>query len=353
MPGHQGVDPLDHRQRNAGVLHAFRPGGRADAGVAERHDDVGALLLHLRNEGARRRHDVADADVALEVAPVPRHDLGRDETDQADADRMGFPRTVGQRAVQDDVGRHQRLVLRRIGTKRLGDVGRDHRELRPGQRFHQEVEPVVELVVAKGRCVEADRVHRGDDGVHVAVLHAPFVGDIVAHRVALQEVAVVDQHRVRRLGADRPDDGRRARQADSVHRPVGIVVVGEDVHVQVGGFHDAQVRLARLCSGREGMQCDQGCPRQTSGEEGPPPDRVFRPAVHGDLRCQCSAKEGYHRNNSTLSRRSRRHQTTGGCAFAPRAAVAQGQRPHRLRLGAAHVRVRSGAGRQTCATQRR
>ena len=42
--------------------------------------------------------------------------------------------------------------------------------------FLEEAEPVVELVVADGARVIAQRVHRGDDRVHVAVLHATLVG---------------------------------------------------------------------------------------------------------------------------------------------------------------------------------
>ncbi len=173
---------------------------------------------------------------------------------------------VGQFAVEDDVGRHEGFVVEGRGALLGHHVGADDRVAGAGERLHQEVEPVVELVVAERRAVEVQRVHRGDDGMHVAVLHAALVGDVVAHRVALQEVAVVEQDRVRGLGADRVDMGGGAGEADGVDRLVGVVVVGEDVDVQVGGLHDPQMRLAGLGAGRERVEDDER--RAGGGEEG-------------------------------------------------------------------------------------
>ena len=88
------------------------------------------------------------------------------------------------------------------GQLALGQVGADEREIRAGQHLEHEVEAVVELVVAERRAIVAQRVHRLDDRMDVAVLHAALIGDVVAHRVALQEVAIVDEDRIGRLGAD-------------------------------------------------------------------------------------------------------------------------------------------------------
>ena len=38
--------------------------------------------------------------------------------------------------------------------------------------------------------------------MHVTFFHAPFISDVIAHRIALQEVAVVEKHRVCRFAAD-------------------------------------------------------------------------------------------------------------------------------------------------------
>ena len=98
-------------------------------------------------------------------------------------------------------------------------------------------------------------------------LHAALVGDVVAHRVALQVVAVVDEQGVGRLGADRLDDRGGAGEAEGVGRLVGVVVVGLDVAVQVGGREDAQVRLAGLGAGGEGMQQHEPAERGAGAEK--------------------------------------------------------------------------------------
>ena len=232
--------------------------------MAERDDDVGAFLLHLGDPGAGGLQDVAGLDVAFEVAAVPVHDLGRDEADEADPDGMGGAGAIGQGAVENDIGRDQRGIGGGGGAHRLDHVGGDDRELRAGERFGQEVETVVEFVVAEGRGLDPDGVHRGDDGVHVAVFHPAFVGDVIAHRVALQEVPVVEENRVGGLRPNGAHDGGGARKADGIDGLVGVIVVGKDVHVQIGRFHQAKVGLVGAGADREGMQCDQA---GAAGEE--------------------------------------------------------------------------------------
>ena len=257
VPGHQRVDPVDLGERDGGVFHALFIGGRADAGMRERHDDLRAFFLHLRHPGLGGFHDVARGDVAFEVAAVPGHDLRRHEADEADFDGMLGAGTVDDRLVEDHIGLHQGLVGGRRSACLGGDVGADHREGRAGQGLHQEVETVVELVVAEGRGVEAHGVHRGDDRVDIAFGHALFIGHVIAHRVALQEVAVVEQHRVGGLGANVGDMGGGAGEAHRVDRFVAVIVIGHDMDVQVGRLHQPQMRLARGRPGRERMQQDE------------------------------------------------------------------------------------------------
>ena len=252
------INAVDHPERGRGVFHHVLRFGGADARMAERDDDVGARFLHLRNEGLCRGDDVPRGDIAGEVALIPLHDLGRHESDEADPDRMRCARPVGHGPVEDHVWRHQRVVLGDVGPFGLCHVGADHREIGPGERLHQEVEPVVEFVVAQCRGVEAHRVHRRDDRVHVAVLHSPLIGDVVAHRVPLQEITVVEEDGVRRLGPDIGDMGRGARETHGVHRAVAVIVVGEDVDVKVRRFHDPKMRLVCLGPGRERMQHREG-----------------------------------------------------------------------------------------------
>ncbi len=258
MPGQHGVDAVHGGEGNGGVFHAFGMLGGADAGMRKGDDDVGAVLKHHRDPCVRSLHDVAGLDLAFEMAAIPLHDLRRHEADEADADRMFGAVAVLQRAVENDIGLDEAHVLRRVDAHFLDHVRGHDGEIRPGERLHQKVEAVVEFVVAKRRCLDPHGVERGDDRVHVAVLHAPLIGDVVAHRVALQEVAVVEKEGVRRLGADLLDMGGGAGKADGVHRLVGVVIVGKDVDVDVRRFHDAQVGLIGRGAGGERMERDQG-----------------------------------------------------------------------------------------------
>jgi len=125
-------------------------------------------------------------------------------------------------------------------------------------RFHQEIEAIVELVVAQRSCIITNGIHRGDDRVQIALFHPPLIGDVIAHGVALQKIAVVQQKRVGRLGADVSDMGGGAGQTDGIDRFVRVIIIGKDVHVQIGGFHQPQMRLPGGGTGRKRMDHHQG-----------------------------------------------------------------------------------------------
>ena len=91
--------------------------------------------------------------------------------------------------------------------------------------------------------------------MHLAGVQTTFVGHVVAQRVALQEIAVVEHQRVRHLGPRRGDQGGGAGKARGVHRAVGEVVVGKKVGVQIGGGNQAQMHLALVSVGQEGVRC--------------------------------------------------------------------------------------------------
>ncbi len=155
----------------------------------------------------------------------------------------------------DHVGLEEEIVLLRIGGElALCQVGADEREIRAAKHLEHEIEAVVELVVSERADSIAKRVHRLDDRVDVAILHAVLIGHVIAHRIALQQVTVVDQQGVGRFGADVIDDRRGARQTHRVVRLVGIVVVWENVDMDVGGFHEPQMRLIGGRARREGVE---------------------------------------------------------------------------------------------------
>lgn len=106
---------------------------------------------------------------------------------------------------------------------RLQHVGANGGEFGAGQRLAEEVEPVVELVVAERAAEIAEAVHRRDDGMLVAAVEALLVGDIVAEQAALDEVAVVEQDGVARLVARGGDQRGRLGEADRVVRLVATI----------------------------------------------------------------------------------------------------------------------------------
>ena len=96
-------------------------------------------------------NDVAGIDVALKPAAVPIHDLRRDEADEAEFDRMGVAGAIGDGAFEDDVGFDEGGIAAGVGGQAaFGDIGADEWEAGAGEGGVEEVEAVVEFVVAEG-----------------------------------------------------------------------------------------------------------------------------------------------------------------------------------------------------------
>jgi len=139
-------------------------------------------------------------------------------------------------------------------------------------------------VIAERAAIIAEHVHRLDHRMHVARLHALLIGHVIAHRIALQEVAIVDQHGVSGLGADAVDQARGARQSHRVVRLVGIIVVRHHIDVDVGRFHQPQMRLVAVGARGEGMERDEGGRGGDAAEERPAGNRVeIEQRRHGGL----------------------------------------------------------------------
>ena len=212
--------------------------------MAERDYDIGALGLHPRQIGTRRLDDVAGQKMPVEMLAIPDRDLRRHETDQPDADGMVGARPICQHPVENGIGRLQRGVVQRARAHTRDGIGAENRELRTAERIAQKIETVVELMVAKRSAVEAQRVHRPDDRMRPALRDAALIGDIIAHRTALQEVAIVEQHTVPRLCPRIGNQPGDTGQPDRIRRTVGVVVIGLNVDVQIGRAEDAQMHLS-------------------------------------------------------------------------------------------------------------
>ena len=262
------VDAIDGGELERGVFGARDVLTTGNAGMGERDDDVGALFLHHRDIGLGGFDDVAGHDLADQMGGVPGHDLGRQEPDQADLDGLGRARTVGQFLFDDAEGLEIGLVGQRVLAQgfALDQIGRNEGEIGAGERGVEIFEAIIEFVIAQGGGFIAQRVHCGDHRVDIAV-KALFVGDVIAHRVALDDVAIVDQHRIARFGADGIDDGGGAGEAHRIVGGVGIIIIGENGDVQVGRFHDAQMGLVGLGAGGKGMQGGHGTDADRAGEK--------------------------------------------------------------------------------------
>src|SRR5690606_33500968 len=104
MAGQHNVDAVNGSELQRGVLHARNMFAAGYAGMRESHDDIDALFAHFWNPGLGSLNDVAHDDLAGKVGGVPGHDLGWQETDNADADRMGGTGPVGQFLFKNAVG---------------------------------------------------------------------------------------------------------------------------------------------------------------------------------------------------------------------------------------------------------
>jgi len=91
-------------------------------------------------------------------------------------------------------------------------------------------------VVAQRGPVEIQRIHRPDDRVRIAFVQPPLIGVEIAHRIALEEIAIVKQQRVRNLGSSLFDQRCCFRQTDRVVGPVSVIIVGMNVNVHIGRF---------------------------------------------------------------------------------------------------------------------
>lgn len=140
----------------------------------------GTHLTELRHQHLSRFHDALDGHPAVEMTLVVPDDQG-----------VGFTVGVDEFALEQDVGLEVVLVVAcviiAIGFEHIGQhVGK----VGAGERLQQELQAVVEFVVADIRRVVTQEVHGLVHRMHLALTQATSPCDVVAHRIALQEIAV-------------------------------------------------------------------------------------------------------------------------------------------------------------------
>ena len=207
------------------------------------HDHVRAFFTHFRDKFARGCGNVVDGDFAAEIGFIPCHNLRRYEADIANTQRLRFAVAILNLGILNQIRRKHRFAG--FG---IDDIGVHVGEFRAGQRFVQEVEPVVKLVVTEVPHRIVQGIHRFIDRVNIA-LFQPLRRHIVAQRAALNDVAVIDQHAVFGFLACFFNQGCGAHQAKFFRGAVFVIVKVHHITVQIGGFHDPQIDRRRIYAG--------------------------------------------------------------------------------------------------------
>ena len=139
-----------------------------------------------------------------------------------------------------------RGILNQVGGEHrfagfgIDDIGVHVREFRPRQRFVQEVEAVVEFMVAQVADGIIQGVHRLIHWMNIALFQPPG-GHVVAQRAPLDHIPVIYQYAVFRFCPRLFDQGGGTHQAEFLRGGIFVIVKVHHIAVQIGGFHDPQV----------------------------------------------------------------------------------------------------------------
>jgi hypothetical protein len=296
MAEQQHVDAGLARKMPVRVLHRLAVGRGVEPAVRDRDQEVDVVRAQFRQPGARRLDQALRPHAAFKVALVPLHDLWRREADDADADRhLARP---SLRVLQFDLAFEHRIRrIERLAVPRAVDVGEHQRERRPlaasrvdalgihrlAAGLCEERQAVVELVVADGAAVVAERVHRAVHRQFLVAADRFHARLVVGQRGALDRVAGIEQQAVRKLGPCLAYQGRRALEADRGVRGELVVVVAEDIGVEIGGLEDREART-RAIDGRPGAARHTGRGTRAEQQGGEEKAATRGSGRHGEVR---------------------------------------------------------------------
>ena len=235
----QGVDAIDLGEVLACVLLAAHRRQARNAGVAQRDNEIGAApeFAQLRARAASTMSTV----VKRPRTWVSSHCAicGGATPITPTLSPCGAPASsTNLRSITTDGGNQGEPSLRRILPQTTGKP-------RPGVSALEDLEAVVELMVAKHRGRIVERVHRRDDRMDRLRVFGDRVGGEVAERRALENVAVVEQQAVGRFLASLSDQGRGPGKPDRIVRAVAVIVVRIEIGVQIGQAEQAQAQAGR------------------------------------------------------------------------------------------------------------
>ena len=221
--------------------------------MAEDDDEVGAFGPERGGMGGDGLDDAAGGEAALQQVGIPEQRLRRRGGDEADPERVAAAVGAGQLAGQDRPRRGEGAVVERRGAGFAHQIGAEHREARPGEGGLERREAEVEVVVAEGGGVVAERGHRRDHRVRVV---AGGFHREVGKRRALQHVARIDEERGRGPGFGPGGADHRAEGGEAARfgRLAGAPGIRRHRAMEVGGAEDAQA----AGPGARGNVCDVG-----------------------------------------------------------------------------------------------
>ena len=234
MTKDHGINAFDASEVESAILRAFLIGFVGWAGVRQRHDDVRAGFKHDGYVFFCGFHDIARFHLAIEMRLVPHHHLRRHEADIADIERVGIAFFVLYFFLLNHIG----LI---DGFFRAGfdDIGIDDGEGCLLDGFIEIGQAIVEFMVAERADVVAHEVERFNGRVRLAF----FVtggGLVIGNGIALNEVAVIDEHAVCHFLTRLFDEGGGARKAESISGRVLVIIKIGQKAVDVGCADDAQ-----------------------------------------------------------------------------------------------------------------
>ena len=287
-PGHHGGDAIDGATRNInlrisgkrragefGMGMAKKNGINADnlcqprhrvfaklpdfplfkSGMRDHDDQLRTFRPHLRHVFPGHLDHIAHHHTAFQIGLVPLHDLRRHQADHPDFQCVKLTLRVPELPLKQHIRRKSVFSTGAVFFAVVHiDVGVDIRKIGALDCAAQERQAEVELVVAQIGGVIAQLVHHFVGRMHLSVLQRPDLGHYITQWIALQQVAVVEQQAVEHLGTRSLDQRDRPGQAVLVGCLVLVVVVTEQIHVYIGGLHDAQLHL----------RCPRGADREQS-----------------------------------------------------------------------------------------
>ena len=201
--------------------------------MGQRDDEV-RLLAQGRDVQPGGVHDVLRAHLPAQMVAVPMGDLRRQEADHADLQLVFAAVFGGEFALQQQSGGQ---AGRAVGVQ---VIGRAEGEIRPGDGLAQEVQPVIEFMVAERGGIKAHGVHGADGGVDAIGGEIARHRHVIGQRVALDDVPIVEQHGIGRPGPRGGGQGGDFGQPDALILLVAEIVVILDEAMQVRGFQQAQ-----------------------------------------------------------------------------------------------------------------